>query len=71
MVLIIPLKPVLLVLSLLSSLVFVGFVGSSLLEGKEAFVTRDEARRMLVNQNDSRVNSGHKHPLRGSSARAQ
>jgi hypothetical protein len=71
MVLFIPLKPVVLVLSLLSGFVFLGFVGSSLLEGKEPFVTRGEARRMLVEQNASRVNSGHMHPLQVSSARAR
>ena len=38
MMILIPFKPAILVLGLLTGLIFVGFVGSSLLEGKEPFV---------------------------------
>ena len=38
MMILIPCKPVVLVLGLLSGLIFVGFVGLSLLEGKDPFV---------------------------------
>ncbi len=57
MVLIIPLKPAVLVLSLLTVFAFLGFVGSSLLEGKKPFVTRGEARQMLVGQDQLRNTS--------------
>ena len=52
MTIFIPLKPVVLVLGLLTGLIFVGFVGSSLLEGKEPFVMdRGQARHTLAKQN--------------------
>jgi hypothetical protein len=47
----IPFKPVVLVLGLLTGLIFAGFLGSSLLEGKEPFVMgRGQARHTLVKQ---------------------
>jgi hypothetical protein len=47
----IPFKPAVLVLGLLSGLVFAGFIGSSLLEGKAPFkMERDKARQTLVRQ---------------------
>jgi hypothetical protein len=49
MMILIPFKPVVLVLGLLTGLIFVGFVGSSLLEGKEPFVMdRGQARHALA-----------------------
>lgn len=54
MVLLFPLKPVVLVLSLLGGLMLVSFLGESLLEGKQPFVTRGEARKIIVKQNTSR-----------------
>ena len=71
MVLIIPLKPIILVLSLLSVVVFLGYIGSSLLEGKEPFVSRGDARLRLVKEDASRASSGHKHLLQVPSTRAQ
>ncbi len=51
MMILIPFKPAILVLGLLTGLIFVGFVGSSLLEGKEPFVMdRGQARHALVKQ---------------------
>ena len=56
MMILIPFKPVVLVLGLLSGLIFVGFVGSSLLEGKEPFVMdRGQARHTLVKQDAARA----------------
>jgi hypothetical protein len=63
MMILVPFKPVLLVLGLLTGLIFVGFVGSSLLEGKEPFVMdRGQARHALVKQD---------HPQRVPSVRVQ
>jgi hypothetical protein len=68
MMILIPFKPVVLVLGLLSGLMFVGFVGSSLLEGKEPFVMdRAQTRHTLVKDNTARATQQHKHP----SARVQ
>jgi hypothetical protein len=51
MMILIPLKPIILVLGLLTGLILVGFVGSSLLDGKEPFVMdRGQARRALATQ---------------------
>jgi hypothetical protein len=51
MMILIPFKPIILVLGLLTGFIFVGFVGSSLLEGKEPFVMdRGQARHALVKQ---------------------
>ncbi|MGC2401991.1 MAG: hypothetical protein WA510_19495 [Acidobacteriaceae bacterium] len=72
MMILIPFKPVVLVLGLLSGLIFVGFVGSSLLEGKELFVMdRSHARDMLVKQHTPRATSEHKHPGKAPSMRVQ
>ena len=58
MMILIPFKPVVLVLGLLTGLIFVGFVGSSLLEGKEPFVMdRGQARHALVKQDAARPSS--------------
>ena len=63
MMILVPFKPVVLVLGLLTGLIFVGFVGSSLLEGKEPFVMdRGRARHTLVKQN---------HPQNAPSARVE
>jgi hypothetical protein len=59
MIILIPFKPFVLVLGLLSGLILVGFVGSSLLEGKEPFVmNRAQARHTLIKQNSALSNSG-------------
>jgi len=71
MVLLFPLKPVVLVLSLLGGLMLVSFLGASLLEGKQPFVTRGEARKIIVKQNTSRPTLEHNHPIQGPSARGQ
>ena len=63
MMILIPFKPVILVLGPLTGLIFVGFVGSSLLEGKEPFVTdRGQARHAVVKQD---------HPQKAPSVRVQ
>jgi hypothetical protein len=63
MMILIPFKPVILVLGLLTGLIFVGFVGSSLLEGKEPFVMdRGQTRHAVVKQD---------HPRKASSVRVQ
>ena len=57
MMILIPFKPAILVLGLLTGLIFVGFVGSSLLEGKEPFfMNRGHARHAPVKQ-DQKVPS--------------
>ena len=62
MMILIPFKPVVLVLGLLSGLMFVGFVGSSLLEGKEPFVMdRAQTRQTLVKQDTARATQQQKH----------
>jgi hypothetical protein len=64
MMILIPLKPVILVLGLLTGLIFVGFVGSSLLEGKEPFVMdRAQARRAVVKQDQSAKGSVNSSPV--------
>jgi hypothetical protein len=51
MLILLPFKPIVLVLGMLTGLVFVGFVGSSLLAGKEPFVmNRAQTRHALVKQ---------------------
>jgi hypothetical protein len=63
MMILIPFKPVILVLGLLTGLIFVGFIGSSLLEGKEPFVMdRGRAMHALVKQD---------HPQKAPSVRVQ
>jgi hypothetical protein len=53
-IILIPFKPAILVLGLLTALTFVGFVGSSLLEGREPFVMdRGQARHALIKQDHS------------------
>jgi hypothetical protein len=72
MMILVPFKPVALVLGLLSGLIFAGFVGSSLIEGKEPFVMdRGQARHMLVKQNTARATPEHRHPHKTASVRAQ
>ena len=72
MMVLVPLKPVVLVLGLLSGLVFVGFVGSSLLEGKEPFVMdRAQTRHMLAMQDTARAASEHKHSQQPPSVRVR
>ena len=62
MMVLVPFKPVVLVLGLLSGLIFVGFVGSSLLEGKEPFVMdRAQTRHAIVKQDTARPTPEHKH----------
>ena len=63
MMVLVPFKPVVLVLGLLTGLIFVGFAGSVLLEGKEPFVMdRCQGRHTLVKQN---------HPQNAPSPRVQ
>jgi hypothetical protein len=70
MTILVPLKPVVLVLGLLSGLIFVGFLGSSLLEGKEPFVMdRAQTRHTLVKQETARATPEHKHPQKPPSVR--
>jgi hypothetical protein len=72
MMILVPFKPVVLVLGLLSGLVFVGFVGSSLLEGKEPFVMgRAQTRHPLVKQDTAQATSEHKHSQKPLSVRSQ
>jgi hypothetical protein len=72
MMILIPFKPVVLVLGLLSALIFAGFVGSSLIEGKEPFVVdRSQPRHMLVKQDSARATPEHRHPHKAASMRAQ
>lgn len=72
MMILIPFKPVVLVLGLLSGLIFAGFVGSSLLDGKEPFVIdKGQARHTLVRQDTARVTPEHKHPQKAPSVRFQ
>jgi hypothetical protein len=68
----VPFKPFVLVLGLLSGLIFVAFIGSSLLEGKDPFtVDRVEARRAAVKHDAARATREHKRPHEVPSARAQ
>jgi hypothetical protein len=56
MLILVPFKPALLVLGLLSGLIFVGFIGSSLLEGREPFaMNRSEARHRVVMQDPANL----------------
>ena len=72
MMILIPFKPVVLVLGLLSGLIFVGFVGSSLLEGKHPFVMdRAQTRHTLVKQDAARATPEHKHPQKTPPVRVQ
>jgi hypothetical protein len=68
----VPFKPFVLVLGLLSGLIFVAFIGSSLLEGKDPLtVDRAEARHAAVKQDATRATREHKRPHRAPSPRAQ
>jgi hypothetical protein len=72
MMILVPFKPVVLVLGLLSGLIFAGFIGSSLLEGREPFVTdRGQARHMLLKQDSARATPEHKHPVKAPSVKVQ
>jgi hypothetical protein len=71
MMVLVPFKPIVLVLGLLSGLIFVGFVGSSLLEGKEPFVMdRAQTRRALIKQY-ARATPEDKHTQKTASVRVQ
>ena len=70
MMILVPLKPAILVLGLLSGLIFVGFIGSSLLEGKEPFaMNRSEARHRIVRQDAA--NPEQRRPHKAPSAQAK
>jgi hypothetical protein len=72
MMILVPIKPVILVLGLLSGLVFAGFIGSSLLEGKAPFaMERGEARHKVVRPDAARITPEHERPHKGPSARAE
>lgn len=67
MMMLIPFKSVVLVMGLLSGLILVGFVGSSLLEGKEPLVMdRAQTRHTLVKQHTAQATAEHKHPQKPS-----
>jgi hypothetical protein len=67
MMVLVPFKPVVLVLGLLSGFVFVGFVVSSLLEGKDPFVMdRAQTKHTLVEQDTAHVTPEYKHPQKPS-----
>jgi hypothetical protein len=56
MLILIPLKPVVLILGFLSGLIFVGFIGSSLLEKTNPFaVGASQMRHAVEKQNDSQA----------------
>jgi hypothetical protein len=68
----IPFKLVVLALGLLSGLILVGFVGSSLLEGKEPFVMdRAQARHTLVKRDNAQATPEYKAPQKPPSVRVQ
>jgi hypothetical protein len=69
MMILVPFKPVVLVLGLLSGLVFAGFIGSSLLEGKAPFVDSGETHRAVVKQDAVRATPEHEHPHKAPSVR--
>jgi hypothetical protein len=72
MMILVPFKPLVLVLGLLSGLIFAGFIGSSLLEGKVPFaVDTGETRHAVVKQDAVRATGEHKHRQKAPSARAQ
>jgi hypothetical protein len=72
MMILVPFKPVVLVLGLLSGLVFAGFIGSSLLEGKAPFaVDSGETRHAVAKQDAMRATPEHKRPHKAPSARTQ
>jgi hypothetical protein len=72
MMIFVPFKPVVLVLGLLSGLIFAGFLGSSLLEGKAPFaVDKGETPRAVVKQDAVRATPEHKHPQKAPSTRTQ
>jgi hypothetical protein len=70
MMILVPFKPVVLVLGLLSG--FAGFLGSSLLEGRAHFaVDKGETPRAVVKQDPVRATPEHKHPQKARSTRTQ
>jgi hypothetical protein len=72
MIILVPFKPVVLMLCLLSGLIFAGSIGSSLLEGKGPFsMNRGEARHTVVGQDAAGPAPEHKRPHKAPSARAQ
>jgi hypothetical protein len=72
MMIFVPLKPVVLVLGLLSGLIFAGFIGSSLHEGQAPFaVDSGETRRAVVKQDAVRATQEHKRHHKAPSAGAQ
>jgi hypothetical protein len=71
MMIFVPLKPVILVLGLMSGLLFVSFLGSSLLEGKAPFVSARQARVKTIEQNAAQATPGHKHSHNAPSAQAR
>jgi len=63
MMILVPIRPVILVLGLLSGLVFAGFIGSSLLEGKAPFaMDRGEARHKVVRPDAARTTPENERP---------
>jgi hypothetical protein len=72
MAILIPLKPVVLVLGLLSGFVFASYFGSSVLEGKAPFsVAHFETRHTIAGEPARRADVGHKRPNKSFSARLQ
>jgi hypothetical protein len=72
MMVLVPFKSVVFVLGLLSGLVFAGFIGSSLLEGKAPFaVDSGETRRAVLKQDTVRITPENKQPHKAPSARTQ
>jgi hypothetical protein len=63
MMILVPFKPAVLVLGLLSGLVFAVFIGSSLREGNAPFALDSaETRRAVTKQDAVRVTPEHNHP---------
>jgi hypothetical protein len=72
MMILVPIKPIVLVLGLLSGLVFAGFIGSSLLEGKAPFaISRGEARHTVVRPDAARATPERQRPHKAPSVRAE
>ena len=70
MIVFIPHRPVVLVLGMLSGLIFAGFLGSSLLEGKDPFVmNRSETTHTAVKQPAGRAILEHGRPRKAPSTR--
>jgi hypothetical protein len=72
MMILVPFKPLVLVLGLMSGFIFAGFIGSSLLQGKAPFAPRNgEMRHAVAKQDAIRATSEHKRLHKGPSARAE